>query len=84
MPASMGFKSRGADMAKQQVLLDLRFGMNLVQYDDGTWAWPHQFHTITEVDAALSFSEEQLERRLALIRSARTYIRGLDFTEVTK
>lgn len=65
------------------VMLDVRFGMTLVR-KDGQWSWPHQFHTVAEVDGALSFSEEQLERRLALIRSARTCIRGLDFTEVTK
>jgi hypothetical protein len=71
-------------MVKQKVMLDVRFGMNLVMYDDGTWSWPHQHHTITEVDGALFFSEEQLERRLALIRSARAYLKTLDFTEVTK
>lgn len=65
------------------VMLDVRFGMTLVR-KDGQWSWPHQFHTAAEVDGALSFSEEQLERRLALIRSARTCMRGLDFTEVTK
>jgi hypothetical protein len=65
------------------VMLDVRFGMTLVR-KDGQWSWPRQFHTVAEVDGALSFSEEQLERRLALIRSARTYMRGLDFTEVTK
>lgn len=70
-------------MAKPDVMLDVRFGMTLVR-KDGVWAWPHQHHSIAEVGGALAFSEEQLERRLALIRSAREYMRGLDFTEVTK
>jgi hypothetical protein len=65
-------------------MLDVKFGMNLVLTLDDRWIWPHQQFTAEEVDAALAFTEEQLENRLASIRSARAYIARLDFTEVTK